>query len=192
MSLPDGELGIVPEGGDPEEYDRRRRRALWSMPTGLFIVGSRSGEVRNLMTANLVMQIATTPKLVAVAVEVASKTRSLIEASGRFSVSVLARSDRAIVRRFVRPTDTMVLAPEGTAVTMQGVEVSETPDGVPYIASARWWLSFELRRLLRWDDGEVPSSHVLVVGEVADVGGEGTGEQVELLRMEDTRMHYGG
>ena len=33
----------VPEGRDPEEYDRMRRRVLWSLPTGLFVVGSRAG-----------------------------------------------------------------------------------------------------------------------------------------------------
>ena len=40
-----------PRGRDPDEYDRLRRRVLWSMPTGLFVVGSRAGDRRNLMTA---------------------------------------------------------------------------------------------------------------------------------------------
>jgi hypothetical protein len=31
-------------------------------------------------------------------------------------------------------------------------------------------------------------SHTLFIGEVGEVGGEPT----EVLRMEDTRMHYGG
>jgi flavin reductase (DIM6/NTAB) family NADH-FMN oxidoreductase RutF len=35
---------------------------------------------------------------------------------------------------------------------------------------------------------EALGSHVLVIGEVVDVGGE----PAEVLRMEDTRMHYGG
>ncbi len=62
-------IGPVPEGQDPDAYDRLRRRVLWSLPTGLFVVGSRAGERRNLMTANWVMQVAVTPKLVAVSVE---------------------------------------------------------------------------------------------------------------------------
>ena len=52
------------------------------MPTGLFVVGSRAGDRRNLMTCNWVMQVATAPKLVAVAVERGSVTRELIEAGG--------------------------------------------------------------------------------------------------------------
>jgi flavin reductase (DIM6/NTAB) family NADH-FMN oxidoreductase RutF len=44
--------------GDEEhdEYDRLRRRVLWAMPSGLFVVGSTDGaDRRNLMTANWVM-----------------------------------------------------------------------------------------------------------------------------------------
>ena len=56
MPLPDRAVGPVPVGRTPEEYDRMRRRVLWSMPTGLFVVGSRAGRRRNLMTCNWVMQ----------------------------------------------------------------------------------------------------------------------------------------
>ena len=30
-----------PDGVDPDAYDRLRRRVLWSMPTGLYVIGSR-------------------------------------------------------------------------------------------------------------------------------------------------------
>ena len=66
-------------------------------------MGSRAGDDRNLMTCNWVVQVATSPKLVAVAVESGSLTRDLIERGGSFSVSLLARSDRSLVRRFVKP-----------------------------------------------------------------------------------------
>jgi flavin reductase (DIM6/NTAB) family NADH-FMN oxidoreductase RutF len=39
------------------------------MPTGLYLVGSRSGDEANPMTANWVMQVATAPVLVAVSIE---------------------------------------------------------------------------------------------------------------------------
>jgi len=38
------------------------------MPSGLYVVGSRAGEERNLMTANLVQQVAVSPTLVAAAI----------------------------------------------------------------------------------------------------------------------------
>ena len=51
--------GTASEPDGDDAYDRLRRRVLWSMPTGLFVVGSRHGDRRNLMTANWVMQVAT-------------------------------------------------------------------------------------------------------------------------------------
>jgi hypothetical protein len=151
--------GPVPDGHDPDEYDRLRRRVLWSLPTGLFVVGSRSGERRNLMTANWVMQVAVTPKLVAVSVERGSVTASLVEEGGGFSVSVLSRSDRALVRRFVKPVEDIVTDEAGVALTMQGTSMrqrrgwpagSATPvTGTPVEKSpgpatscswVRWWM----------------------------------------------------
>ena len=52
--LQEGPVGPFPDGADRDEYDRLRRRVLWTMPTGLFVIGSRAGDRRNLMTANLV------------------------------------------------------------------------------------------------------------------------------------------
>ena len=53
-----GPIGPFPEGIDTpeaqEEYDKLRRRVLWSLPYGLYVVGSRFGERRNLMTLNWV------------------------------------------------------------------------------------------------------------------------------------------
>ena len=55
MAVPEP-IGPFPAGVETpeqrEEYDRRRRRLLWSLPYGLYVVGSRSGSRRNLMTLN--------------------------------------------------------------------------------------------------------------------------------------------
>ena len=193
---------MIPEGRDPADFDRLRRRVLWSMPTGLFVVGSRSGAHRNMMTCNWVMQVATTPKLVALAVEQGSVTRALIEEGGWFSVSILSRADRAVVRRFVKPVDEVVLDADGGAVSLQGEAVVEGVGGVPRLASASAWLACEVRSTVAWkaEDGK-PASHVLCVGEVIDAGeakgdpsesGEPARDTEGVLRMEDTRMNYGG
>ena len=51
-----GPIGPYPPGvesdEDKDEYDRLRRRVLWSLPYGLYVVGSRAGERRNGMTLN--------------------------------------------------------------------------------------------------------------------------------------------
>jgi flavin reductase (DIM6/NTAB) family NADH-FMN oxidoreductase RutF len=190
-------MGPAPNGRDPEEYDRQRRRVLWSMPTGLFVVGSRHGDRRNLMTANWVMQVATTPKLVALSVESGSLTRELIGAGGSFSVSVLPVSERAVIRRFAKPVRDVELDGDGAAISLQGEPVHEVTGGLPVLSSALGWMSCAVRDTVTWDTvtTEAPS-HVLVVGEVTDVGEApsppaGT-DRPAVLEMHDTRMNYGG
>jgi flavin reductase (DIM6/NTAB) family NADH-FMN oxidoreductase RutF len=198
MPTVDGEVGPIPPGREPADYDRLRRRVLWSLPTGLFVVGSRAGDRRNLMTSNWVMQIATSPKLVAVSVERGSVTRGLIDEGGGFSVSVLSRTDRALVRRFVKPAETVVIAADGVATSIQGEPVREVAGGLPCLAAAVSWLSCEVRQTCIWDSdaAEGVASHVLFVGEVVDAGEAGPpdpeAEDHGVLRMEDTRMNYGG
>jgi flavin reductase (DIM6/NTAB) family NADH-FMN oxidoreductase RutF len=158
------------------------------MPAGLYVLGSRSGDRRNLMTCNWVSQVATSPKLVATAVEHEAVTAGLIAEGGSFSVSILARGDKAMARKFVKPVDEVEVAGDGVATAMHGIEVSELADGVPVVASSVGWLACALRHTLEL------GSHTLFVGEVVDVGGRAAGpdDHPEVLRMEDTRMNYGG
>lgn len=166
-----------------DELDRHRRRVLWAMPTGLYVIGSRGVDEVNLMTANLVVQVCIEPKLVAVALEGESQTMRLVGVGGAFSISLLARTERAVVRHFVKPVVDVQRSPDGTVLTMAGQEVTEVgPARLPVLASAVGYLYCPLTRT------EKLGSHTLCIGEVVEVGGEPS----DVLRMEDTRMHYGG
>jgi flavin reductase (DIM6/NTAB) family NADH-FMN oxidoreductase RutF len=166
--------------------DRLRRRVLWAMPSGLYVVGSAARGRANLMTASLAMQVATEPKLVAVAVDAASVTRTLIVEGGGFSLSLLAREDRALVRRFVKPVpEHQIVTEGGTVVSLLGEPVEVHVTGAPVLARAVAWLDCALGYRLE------AGSHELFVGEVVGVGGP-PGEIPPVLRMEDTRMSYGG
>lgn len=173
-------VGPVPEGRDPDEYDRTRRRVLWSLPTGLYVLGSAAGGRRNLMTLNWAMQVATDPKLVAVSVEAAAVTHRLVADGGAFALSVLAREDRAVVRKFVKP-----LEDDGDADHLAGFDVRRAVTGAPILAIAATWVDCRVRD--RLDCG----SHTVFIGEVVDVG-DPPGAESDILRMEDTRMNYGG
>jgi len=177
-------IGPVPPGEDPDAYDRLRRRILWSMPSGLYVVGSRGadGEV-NLMTANWVQQVALAPKTVAVSVEAGAVTRRLVASGGVFAVSLLGREDRTVVRRFAKPVTEVGRDAGGRPVTMAGEPVRVAATGAPILGRAAAWLDCEVRHQLDLQ------SHVVFVGEVVGVGGSSDGER---LRMEDTVMHYGG
>lgn len=171
--------GPVPEGRDPDEYDRERRRVLWSLPTGLYVLGSAAAGRRNLMTTNWATQVATDPKLVAVSIEAGALSHSLVESGRAFALSLLAREDRVLARKFVKP-----VPDDGTPGRLGGFDVRSAVTGAPVLAGAVAWLDCALRHTLPL------GSHTLFVGEVVDCAADPTDREV--LRMEDTRMSYGG
>jgi len=170
------------EGPEAEaEYDRLRRRVLWKMPSGLYVVGSRHGEERNLMTLNWATQLSFEPKLVGVSVEIGARTHRLIATGGAFSLCVLDREDRAVVRRFVKPADL-----DAAAGTLSGERFVDGPaTGVPVLAASAAWIECALRQQVAC------GGHTMFVGEVV-ASGFAKAEDTAVLRMEDTRMNYGG
>jgi flavin reductase (DIM6/NTAB) family NADH-FMN oxidoreductase RutF len=148
---------------------------------GLYVLGSRSGGQRNLMTINWVMQVSVQPKHVAVSIEAAAVTHALVSEGKCFSVSLLSRQHRAEARKFVKPA-----VEDQAAHRLNGFAYREAATGAPIPDLAIAWLDCEVRQQL--DAG----SHTLFVGEVMDAGFADGGEEAEVLRMEDTRMSYGG
>lgn len=186
-------VGPVPVGRDPDQYDRARRRVLWMLPTGLYVLGTRAGTRRNLMTISWVTQVAFEPKLLGVGVERESVTHRLLSESGAYALSVLPRTERALVRRFAKPVKDQTVDEETGVGTMEGAAVHTEVTGAPILEAAAAWLDCEVRHTLAL------GSHSWFVGEVVDCGsadgGASSGSEetpVEILRMEDTRMSYGG
>jgi len=180
MPVQSGPVGPFPEGADPEEYDRLRRRVLWAMPSGLYIVGSRAGDRRNGMTLNWATQVSTAPKLLAISVEHEAFTHELIAESGVFTLNLVARDDRAIVRKFTKPVEV-----DADTGTLNGFPYHDGRTGAPVLDQAVAYLECEVRHTL--DLGV----YTLFVGEIVDAAFQ-QDEDVSVLRMEDTRMNYGG
>lgn len=170
---------------DEEQFDHQRRRLFWSMPSGLYLLGSCSGETRNMMTVNWTTQVSAEPKLIGVSVENSAFTHQLIDASGLFTLSVVSRDDRTIVRKFVKPC-----IDDRAAMTLNGIAYFDArSSGLPVLADALGYFECEVRAQMRFD------SHTFFVGEVIDVvAGPAIagGEAPEVLSMRDTRMNYGG
>lgn len=171
-------VGPFPPGAVPEDYDRLRRRVLWKMPAGIYLLGSAAGGRRNLMTHNLAMQVATNPKMLAVAVRKDALTHELVDKGGAFSLCFLSRQDRALARVFTKPADD---SQEGY-LSGQAVKVGST--GVPLLARSVAWLECSVRGRVGTGD------HTLFLGEVVDCAAPD--EEAPVLRMEDTRLNYGG
>lgn len=179
-----GPIGPFPPGTEgpeaEEDYDRLRRRVLWSLPYGLYVVGSRAGERRNGMTLNWATQVSFDPKLVGIGVEKPALTHELVAEGGAFTLCTLDREDRAIVRRFTKPVDV-----DAQAQTLNGFPYRDGVTGTPILRQAVAWVDCEVRQAV--DCG----THTFFIGEVVDSGFHGA-EDVPVLRMEDTRMSYGG
>lgn len=153
------------------------------MPGGIYVLGSRAGEERNLMTTTWAIQVATDPKTMMVSVEVAALTHRLVSQGGIFSLCTIARQDRAIVRKFVKPVGAE--AGPGGALRLGGFEVVEAVTGAPILCCALSWVDCRVHQALAL------GSHTAFFGQVVGAGfnrEEGT----PVLRMEDTRMSYGG
>jgi flavin reductase (DIM6/NTAB) family NADH-FMN oxidoreductase RutF len=181
MPVTTGPVPPFPPGADPEEYDKLRRRVMWSMPSGLFVVGSTDkAERRNAMTLNWATQVSSDPKLVGIGVEKEAFTHELITASGVFSLCIIDREDRAIVRKFTKPVDVDL-----AAKTLNDFPYLERVTGAPVLAQSVAFLDCEVRNPV--DTGD----HTFFIGEVVDSGFL-KAEDTPVLRMEDTRMNYGG
>jgi flavin reductase (DIM6/NTAB) family NADH-FMN oxidoreductase RutF len=179
-----GPIGPYPGGVDTEEqreeYDKRRRRVLWSLPYGLYVVGSRAGDRRNAMTLNWATQVSFEPKLVGISVEKTALTHELIGEGGSFVLNTISREDRAIVRKFTKPVEV-----DEDASTLNGFPFHDGATGAPVLDQAVAFVECEVRQPV--DVG----GHTLFVGEVVDSGFQ-QAEETPVLRMEDTRMSYGG
>ena len=180
MPVSTGIVGPIPEGREPEEYDKLRRRVLWTMPSGLYVVGSRAGDRRNAMTLNLATQVSFDPKLLAVSVVKDALTHELISDGRVFSLCIVDREDRAIVRKFTKPVEVDL-----EARTLNGFPFHDGATGAPVLDQAVAWLDCSLRQAV--DVGD----HTLFIGEIVDAGFQKP-EDTPVLRMEDTRMNYGG
>ena len=163
MSQPTGPIGPFPPGVDDDDardaYDKQRRRVLWKMPSGLYVLGSTdAADRRNGMTINWVTQVTFEPKLVAVSVEQTAFTHELIAASEVFALNFVSQDDRAIVRKFTKPVDVDL-----AAKTLNEFPYIDGPaTGAPVLAQSVAYVECEVRQPV--DIG----NHTLFLGEVVN------------------------
>ena len=103
----------------------------------------------------------------------------LLVAGGVFAVSIVARDDRAIVRKFTKPVEH-----DADARTLNGFPYRNAVTGAPVLEQAVAYLDCEVRQHL--DLG----GHTLFVGEVVDAAINRADATPASMR--DTRMKYGG
>jgi flavin reductase (DIM6/NTAB) family NADH-FMN oxidoreductase RutF len=182
MPVKEGPVPPFPADVDPDEYDRLRRRVLWKMPSGLYVVGSTDkGERRNAMTLNFATQVSFDPKWMGIGVEHEAFTHELIAAAGVFSLCLVDREDRAIVRKFTKPVEVDL-----GARTLNGFPYFDgSVTGAPVLSQAAAYVECAVRQTVEIGDHSLFLAEIVNAAFLKD-------EDTPVLRMEDTRMNYGG
>jgi flavin reductase (DIM6/NTAB) family NADH-FMN oxidoreductase RutF len=159
--------------------DETVNKVLWKIPNVLCLVGSRSGDEWNAMTTSWVTQVSMDPVLLAVGVDATSLTHRLMTEGGSFTVNLWDREDTRPFVKFSKPA-----VREGMALNRRPIREGVT--GAPVFTEAVAFIECRVWQAL--DCG----THTLFLGEVVDCGFREGAEDLQVARMEDTRMKYGG
>ena len=157
--------------------DQLVNRLTWKIPNALALIGSRSGEERNGMTASWITQLSMEPVLIGVGVDNTAVTHRLISEGGSFTVNLWNSEDTRVFVKFSKPATYA----DGT---LNGRAVREATTGAPVFTEAIAWMDCEVRHAI--DLG----THTLFVGELVD--GDIGVDEARSASMSDTRMKYGG
>ncbi|MXZ98655.1 MAG: flavin reductase family protein [Acidimicrobiaceae bacterium] len=157
--------------------DQLVNRLTWKIPNALALIGSRSGEERNGMTASWITQLSMEPVLIGVGVDNTAVTHRLISEGGSFTVNLWNAEDTRVFVKFSKPATYA----DGT---LNGRAVKEATTGAPVFTEAIAWMDCEVRHAI--DLG----THTLFVGELVD--GDIHVDEARSASMSDTRMKYGG
>ena len=159
------------------------RRALWQLTTGLYILSLAGEERFHLMTISQVMQVATEPKVVAVAVESKSVSLEMLRGGARAGLVILPKEAKALAVRFAKPH---AVTEKGGALLLNGVEVLKR-SGLLVPLEALGLIHLRHLSAVEFDSHVLLLLEVVGVDEVVPVASWGP-----TLSMLDTRMHYGG
>ena len=159
--------------------DELLNRVTWKIPNALALIGSRSGDEWNGMTASWITQVSMEPVLVAVGVDNTAVTHRLITAGGSFTVNLWSADDTKVFVKFSKPATF-----DADAMTLNGRSVRAAHTGAPVFTEAVAWLDCLVR------GAHDLGTHTLFVGEVVDAGIND--DERRAAAMSDTRMKYGG
>jgi flavin reductase (DIM6/NTAB) family NADH-FMN oxidoreductase RutF len=133
------------------------RDALAALPAGVVVIAARDGGELRGLTASSFTSVSLEPPLVLVCLETFARTRDAVVASGRFTASLLERSQEFVAERFA-----------GRAPRV-GPEWTEVPhelrsSGLPTVTGCVAWFECELRALHRAGDHDIAVAAVIAHG----------------------------
>lgn len=154
----------------------------WKIPNALALVGSRSGDEWNAMTASWITQLSMEPVLIGVAVDNSAVTHRLISDGGSFTVNLWSADDTKTFVKFSKPASREQR--DDGRWALNGRAITEAPSGAPVFDEAVAWMDCAVKHAV--DLG----THTLFVGELT--AGQVVDDDATVAAMSDTRMKYGG
>lgn len=158
--------------------DRMTHEALRQIPYGLYVVGVRgNGDgAMNALAVSWMTQCSFDPPLILIAVRKPSRTYDLLKTGNVFSLNLLDKKDRKIIRTLERPA-------RSGEDKLGKVGHVEEDTGAPILRHAFAYAECKVRQIYE------PGDHALIVGEVVHAGLRGKGVP---LMCADLKWHYGG
>ncbi len=129
--------------------------AIGKIVSGVSILTAGEGDAGTGVLVSWVQQVSFDPPMVMVAVKKGRPIEKLIEASGKFAVSVLAEDDNDLMRHFSRGYEPGQDAFDGVATTVRAT-------GTPVLGDALAFMDCELSTTCQAGD------HNLYIGQVVD------------------------
>ncbi|GBD85096.1 high molecular weight rubredoxin [bacterium BMS3Abin02] len=153
-------------------------QVTWMIPNALVLIGARSGDEWNAMTASWITQVSMEPVSIAVSIDKKALTHRLVGESGAFSVNLWSPDDTRVFVKFSKPA------------TKDGMRLNDRPfregaTGVPVFEASVAWIEAAVV------DSVDVGTHTLFIGEVVAAGRDAR-HQGRAASMSDTRMKYGG
>ena len=128
------------------------KRTLAQWPSGVTIVTSRAGDRVQGMTVSSFNEVSLNPPLVLICADKSTITNDLIQASGVFSVSILAKGQEDLSNRFA--------SKKHEHERFDGLNCDDGETGCPRIPGAVAWLDCKIEQSV--DAGD----HLVHIGEI--------------------------
>ncbi len=158
--------------------DRAIHEALRQIPYGLYVVGVRANGdgATNALAAAWVTQCSFDPPMLLIAVRKHSRSYDLVKKGKVFSLNLLDKQDRPLIRALEPPT-------RAAGDKLSRVAHAQEQTGAPILERAFAYIECKVRAIYE------PGDHALIVGEVVHAGLRSPGEP---LMCADLKWHYAG
>ena len=159
-----------------DELKQSLGKALGKIPSGVYILTVTHGDRSTAALVSWAQQAAFAPPAVTIAMAKDRFARKLIDAGGTFALSILAKGDTGLMKKYARGI------PEGED-PFAGIAIAQTPRGAVYLTDSLAWL--ECRLLKTCDFG---GDHDIYVAEIT--AGQMLKEEPSFTHIRGNGFHY--